>query len=193
MAKIQNWNKKPQTKVAAIENEITPTANEPVEQVKPQKTTNEISLNDIMAEIEALKAENKKLQKVNQFKEAKKINDDPKQFSYKIRGWLPVLSYTSKRKDITKDWTFKNQFGTIESNHLLVLNLADGSTTEVEITDFNANFTRSEKEEAKVVDGDGMIVKDFSKLINYGGVENTSYVFDHPTYWEITVLYSAIN
>jgi hypothetical protein len=70
----------------------------------------------------------------------------------------------------------------MESNHLLVLNLANGDTAEVEVTDFNANFTRSEKQTAKVIDEDGMEVKDFSKLINYGGVEKTKYVFQHPTY-----------
>lgn len=158
-----------------------------------ETAVSEPTLNELLARMESLEAENKKLQRVNVHKEAKKINDDPKQFNYKLRGWVPVLSFTSKRKDPTKDLLYKNQFWSMESNHVLVLKLADGNEEEVEVTDFNSNFTRSEKQEAKIIDSDGMIVKDFTKLVNYGGVEDTQYVFTHPVYWEITVLYSAIN
>jgi hypothetical protein len=59
---------------------------EKTKEVKSTTASSEDTLNQILARLEAVESENKSLKKVNQFAEAKKINDDPKQFSYKIRG-----------------------------------------------------------------------------------------------------------
>tara|TARA_R110000851_G_scaffold40208_3_gene101569 strand:+ start:2749 stop:2925 length:177 start_codon:yes stop_codon:yes gene_type:complete len=55
----------------------------------------------MMKMMEAMQAKLDKLEAKdsNAFVDAKKINDDPKQFSYKIWKNKPVLSYTSKVRD----------------------------------------------------------------------------------------------
>lgn len=40
---------------------------------------------------------------------------------------------------------FKNQFGQWESNHYLELSLADGSKVDVEVNEFNRDYTLSDK------------------------------------------------
>jgi hypothetical protein len=55
----------------------------------------------------------------------------------------------SKRKDPSKELVFKNQFNNYESNHVLVLSLANGETAEVEVNEFNKHYMSSDKIVAK--------------------------------------------
>lgn len=70
----------------------------------------------------------------------------PRKYSYKMRGWVPVLSYVSKRKDNTKDFLYKRGNEYI-NNHMLVLTLAerdkhwDYKQVEVDVLDFNRDYT----------------------------------------------------
>lgn len=102
----------------------------------------------VLEEIAKLKSENELLKDkmVHPAIKWREINNDNKKFSYKMRWGIPVLSYVSKRKDPSKDFVFKNQFWQYDdTNHILVLSLADWTTQEVQITEFNRDFTRSEK------------------------------------------------
>lgn len=64
---------------------------------------------------------------------------------------VPVLNYTSKRKDKSKDLLYKNSAGVYVSNHFLDLELADGGKVSVEVNEFNGSKTKSELQECKVI------------------------------------------
>ena len=81
---------------------------------------------------------------------------------------------------------FKNVYGEMESNHLVELHLADDTTVDVEVNEFNQSVQRSEKITAKdhrsdIIDTDTKLPK-----VEY-------FVFDTPEYGEIKVLPYAIN
>ena len=81
----------------------------------------------------------------NPFKDGKRVYEWPRAYCYKMWGWVPVIWFTSFRKDPTKDLVYKNQWGTWESNHYLKLQLADGNEVDVEVNEFNRDYTLSEK------------------------------------------------
>jgi hypothetical protein len=62
---------------------------------------------------------------------------------------VPVLSYISKKKDPSKDFVFKNSFGWFESNQILELTLANWTSIDVDVIEFNKHFQKSEKLPAK--------------------------------------------
>ena len=137
-------------------------------------------LSAILARLERLEKENAELKetKENPFTKAKKIYEWPRHYSYKMWAGVPVLGYTSKRKDPSKDLAFKNQFWELQSNHYLVLQLANWETEEVEVNEFNASFARSDKLPAKVVTNeDGSIC----------------YWFKEAEHWEFLVNNNIIN
>jgi hypothetical protein len=138
-------------------------------------------LNEVLKRLEALERENQALKewKENTFKKAREIYQWPRAYSYKLWWGVPVLSYTSYKKDESKDWLYKNPQGQFVSNHYLELTLASGKTISVEVNEFNSAFTRSEKITPKTVLTDG--------------VTPTWYVFLDETYGEFTVLPSMIN
>ena len=99
----------------------------------------------------------------------------PSKYAVSLRGWIPVLAWESFRKDPTKDFEFKNQFGQYETNHYMRLMLADG--TQVEVTNYNFLRDRSKTEPMFCKE-----VKDESW--------KTTYVFDTGTYGQLTILNS---
>lgn len=122
---------------------------------------NRITLEDILQRMDKLERENAELRegKMNVFTEWKKFYDWPRKFCYKMWGWVPVLSYKSFKKDPTKDLMYKNQFGAWVSNHYLKLSLANGKDAEVEVNEFNRDYTLSEKEFAeKATDNRGNVL-----------------------------------
>jgi len=160
---------------------------EPEQGVEPiQSSQHDMS---ILKRLEQLEARNRELEKkVNEeekttFQKAKEINKDPRKFSYSMWWWVPVLSYKSKKIDNTRDWHFKNKFGEYESNHLLELKLADGSTTDVEVVEFNRSATKSEKMIAYDENGEYILL----------GSNPKSFTFKTEEHWEFTVLPCIIN
>lgn len=114
----------------------------------------------------------------NPIREAKKRYTGPREFSFKLRGWVPVLSYQTTRKDPTKWLRYKNQFGHYTNNQLLKLSLADKSTVDVDVEDFLAHSDRSEKMRCQVItDENGDKV----------------YKFNTDNWGEFTVLEKVIN
>ena len=116
----------------------------------PVKEVKNPDLNSILERLEKVEQENEALKsKKNMFIKAKERYTWPRTFSYKIRGEVPVLSFTTFRKDPTKELQFKNQFWHHESNHYLHVSLANWEMVDVEVNDFNRNHTKSDKLEAK--------------------------------------------
>ena len=143
------------------------------------KTENK-DLSTILERLDRLEKENAELKetKENPFTKAKKKYEWPRHYSYKIWAWVPVLGYVSKRKDPSKDLAYKNQFWELQSNHYLVLSLANWKTEEVEVNEFNSSCVRSEKLPAKVV-------------TNEDG--STCYWFKTKEFWEFIVNQNIIN
>lgn len=120
--------------------------------ISQTQTTTDDSTLALLQKMEQMQSQINELQKwtSNQFEDAKKHYDWPRMFSYKIWGWLPVLSYETFKKDATKWLTFVNWWR-LESNHWLRLKLYDFDTREIveqeaECTHFNREFLRSEKQ-----------------------------------------------
>lgn len=145
------------------------------------KPVNQPDLSNVLERLERLEQENQELKaaKENQFIKAKERYEWPRKYSYKLWGWIPVLSYESYRKDPSKDLTFKNNFWHYESNHYLKLSLANGETVNAEVTEFNRDYTRSDYNDAEL------------RTDNKGNI--LWYVFNDTTYWELLVSLSAIN
>lgn len=114
-------------------------------EVRTEATNN--SMDAILERLDRLEKENAELRegKMNVFTEWKKVYTWPRAYCYKMWGWVPVIWFTSYRKDKTKDLVYKNQFGQWESNHYLELKLANGDTVDVEVNEFNRDYTLSEK------------------------------------------------
>ena len=167
----QVWAEK---KAKALQEPIKETTK--VEPVIKQPTDDKLSA--ILKRLEMLEAENQKLKAndpVSIARSKKEIFKWPRQYSFTLRGWKPVLSRTSKRKDSTRDLVFKNQFGQYESNHLLELKLWDGTTLDVDAELYNRDKKKTEPMPCKL-------------LTNEEG--DTSYIFNTSDYWEITILSS---
>ena len=143
-------------------------------------------LDAILKRLESLESENKELKDqiapVNTIKDGKKFYEGPRHYSFKLWGWKPVLNYTSKKKDPTRDYVYKNQYGEYVENQILELTLlwneGKTETQEVIVTQFNDGFIRSDKMEAKV---------------ESDGVNPTAYVFNTAEFWEFSVDPRIIN
>lgn len=141
-----------------------------------------VDLTSVLARLDSLESENKLLKSQvnpeNMFKKAKERYEWPRNYSYKLWGDVPVLSYTSIKKDKTKDFTYKNHLWVLTNNQFLELSLADGKTVEVDVHEFNNNFSRSEKLPAEPITD---------------GVTVTGYKYKDSTYGEFIVSAKLIN
>lgn len=148
------------------------------ESAQPQN----VDLTSVLERLDRLETENQQLKAQvnpeNKFKKAKEKYEWPWNYSYKLWGGVPVLSYKSVRKDATKDFTYKNHLGVLINNHFLELTLADKKTLQVDIHEFNLNCTSSEKLPAEPI-SDGVTV--------------TGYKFKDSEYGEFIVHKSLIN
>jgi len=194
MAKLNDakfGNKKTEDKAKKIETENkTPVVNDGKGDPKPkQKETdnkNAPDLSSILERLDTLEKENKALREKDwgtEKSDPKKKYDWPRLVSYKMRGWIPVLSYTSEKKDKTRDWSFKNEKWLLVSNHNLVLSLANDKEIKVDVNEFWQSFERSEKMEVKNTDWNVI------KL----GMHPDVYVFDTEAFGDIKVLSNIIN
>lgn len=115
----------------------------------PEQAINNVDLTSVLARLDALETENQKLKSQvnpeNKFAKAKEKYQWPWNYSFKLWGEVPVLSYKSIRKDKTKDFTYKNHLWVLTNNHFLEMTLADKTTVEVDINEFNLNRSISEK------------------------------------------------
>lgn len=141
-----------------------------------------VDLTSVLARLDSLESENKLLKSQvnpeNMFKKAKERYEWPRNYSYKLWGDVPVLSYTSIKKDKTKDFSYKNHLNVLTNNQFLELSLADGKTVEVDVHEFNNNFSRSEKLPAEPITD---------------GVTVTGYKYKDSTYGEFIVSAKLIN
>ena len=144
----------------------------------PQMSTD---VEAILARLDKLEKENDELRnwQMNVFTKGKEIYEWPRSYSYKMWGWVPVLWFTSFKKDPTKDLVYKTQFWQWESNHYLKLYLADWKEADVEVNEFNRDYTNSEKMVAE------------KRTDNKWNLEG--YAFNVEPYGEIIVKHYAIN
>ena len=117
---------------------------------KAEEPKTNYDMEAILDRINKLEKENEELRTWkmdvnNPFKDGKRVYEWPRAYCYKMWGWVPVIWFTSFRKDPTKDLVYKNQWGTWESNQYLKLQLADGNEVEVEVNEFNRDYTLSDK------------------------------------------------
>lgn len=142
----------PQTAVPEVQNTTPPVSNtEPVAQpTAPVELPDSKPIPDfqtmMMERMDKLEAENAELKAwfIHPNVQGHEVNNDPKQFMYKLRGWIPVVSYVSKKKDPTKDFLYQNQFGQfVEDNHVAELHLANGTTIDVPMNEFWKHHTKS--------------------------------------------------
>ena len=114
----------------------------------PEQAT-QVDLTSVLARLDSLENENKLLKSQvnpeNMFKKAKERYEWPRNYSYKLWGDIPVLSYKSIKKDQTKDYSYKNHLWVLTNNQFLELTLANDTKVEVDVHEFNNNFSRSEK------------------------------------------------
>ncbi len=165
---------------------MNPEVSEEVNIATPNENTSNQDLNTILSRLDNLETENKSLkdqvEKRNPIADGKKFYEWPRHYSFKLWSWMPVLDYKSKKKDSSRDYVYKNQYGEYVQNQILELTLLkiDGKTkTEnVIITEFWDGFTRSDKMECKV---------------ESNGSSPTGYVFDTKEFWEFTVDPKVIN
>lgn len=145
----------------------------------------------VLERLERLESENKELkekvgaEKVNPFKKGREHYKWPRTFSYRLWGTVPILSAETFRKDPTRDLLYKNANWVWITNHYVKLKLANDQEVEVVIDDYNRDFLRSEKLEAKDQHGQVITEKNLDDV--------QSYTFETKDYWTITVLSSVIN
>lgn len=184
--KAKALNAEPKQAVETAEESVEKFISKKEEKVAPEVTTKPVSTDDLMkqmmqkmaqmeAELTKVKSDNAELMKKdeNLFLKAREKYKWPRKYSYKLRGGVPVLSYVSKRRDPTKDWRYKNQFGQFESNHDLELSLADWTKVNVDVDDFWRDFNKSEFYEAEKV--------------------NWGFKFTSSEYWEFIVSDNIVN
>ena len=147
----------------------------------PEQAT-PVDLTSVLARLDSLESENKLLKSQvnpeNMFKKAKERYEWPRNYSYKLWGDVPVLSYTSIKKDKTKDFSYKNHLWVLTNNQFLELSLANDKTLEVDVHEFNNNFSRSEKLPAEPITD---------------GVTVTGYRYKDSIYGEFIVSAKLIN
>ncbi len=82
---------------------------------------------------------------------ASRINEDPKEFNYRLWNGKPICSSISLKLDPTRALVDRNKHGQYESNHLLELTFFDGTKESVDIDVWGANFERSPKMVAAIL------------------------------------------
>ena len=142
-------------------------------EVQPDK------LQQILERLERVEKENEELKKgkENMFVKAKERYAWPRKYSYKMWANKPVLSYESFKKDLSKDFQYKNEKWVFVSNHYLRVTLADKSVVEVEVDEFGASFTRSDKLDCAVIERNG----------------KKEYEFNTSDFWTFVVAENCIN
>lgn len=164
----------------AVETESTVGAEETLPQTQP--IGNDSVVQALLEQVKMLTQEVNKIKssenKAQMFIDAKKINDDPKQFRYKIWGWIPVLSSKSKKKDITKPYMYFTPKWEQIVNQLVTLSLADWTEVDADVNEFGQFHESSTLQVATI------------KTAPNG---DKSYIFNTTEYWEIEVLSSVIN
>lgn len=148
-----------------------------IEQKVEQQDSN-VDISALVAEVRALREENQAIRKEmnegkeNIFKTWKERYEWPRHYSYKMWWWVPVLNYTSFRKDPTKDFEYKNPINQQwVHNHYLILELANWEKPEVEVTEFNKSSVLSDKVPCNVVSNGSTVTwyefdtDDFGKFI----------------------------
>lgn len=147
---------------------------------KPEQAS--VDLTSVLARLDSIEAENQRLKAQlspeNKHTKWKEKYTWPWNYSYKLWWDVPVLSYKSFRKDKTKDFSYKNHLWVLINNHFLELLLADNTTVEVDVNEFNLNRSVSEKLPAEVITD---------------WVTVTGYKFNDPTHGQFIVSASLIN
>jgi hypothetical protein len=101
-------------------------------------------------------------------------------YKYKLWGTKIVVEYTSEKRDKTKDYTYRNNFGKMEENHMLNLYLVDPHNPDeitqelVGYSDFGNNHQYSEFYPAKRKETKNSIT----------GAQNTLYDKETFTQWK---------
>lgn len=164
------------------------------ETVKQEVNNNDI-VQTLLAKIESLEAKQQQLEKKvseeekTTFEAAKERNVQPKEYRYKLWWWVPVLNFTTKRKDPTKDLVYE-VWWVAYNNHLLVLELEWGKKLEVDAIDFWKSHTWSKMQVALDANTRKPIVPNDKWLITSVPQE---YIFTTPEWNEILVNVNAIN
>ena len=166
--------------MAKFEKKIVEDVENVVETTKPAEVKDD-GLKAILDRLEKLEKENDELKKgkMNVFVSWREVYDWPREYSYKLWWGVPALSYKSFKKDPTKDLMYKDKFGQRTSNHYLKIELANWKEVEVEVNEFNRDFTRSEKMRAE---------KCTDNRWNLLG-----YEFDTEDWWKFIVSENMIN
>lgn len=142
----------------------------------------------IIERMEKLEQQNILLQQQLQTSSQPKIRNPkeryvwPRTYSYKLWNWVPILSYTTKKQDPTRDLVFQKNW-IWEDNHLLCLSLADWKKVDVLIKDFWQWYTKSDKMFATVIMTRN--TSDWNPI--------TLYEFEHQDYGKFVVDSNVIN
>lgn len=164
----------------AVETESTVDTEETLPQQQP--TGSDPVVVALLEQVKMLTQKVNKLQdsenKAQMFVDARKINDDPKQFKYKLWAWIPVLSAKSKKKDATKPYMYFTPKWEQIVNQLVTLSLADGTEVDADVNEFGQFHESSAMQVATI------------KTMPNG---EKSYIFNTAEFWEIEVLSSVIN
>ena len=70
----------------------------------------------------------------------------PMYASYSMRGWVPIISRTSEKKDKTRSFRYKNEHNAVVNNHYVRLELANWKNLLVDVEEFNAERELSKKQ-----------------------------------------------
>lgn len=148
----------------------------------PEQAPQNVDLTSILARLEASEAKTKeleaKLTPENKFLKGKERYEWPRNYSFRLWGGVPALSYKSVKKDLTKDFTYKNHLWVQINNHFLEVSLANGKTETIDVNEFNLNRVMSDKIPAEPVTD---------------GVTVTWYRFTIPDYEPFIVSSNLIN
>lgn len=149
-----------------------------------------VDMSAVLARLNTLEKQNAELtaqvNPVNKFTKSRERYEWPWNYSYKMWGDVPVISYKSIKKDNTKDFTYKWPLGDVLSNQILVISLADGNEVKVDATEFGKHFTTSEKIQAQPMKNGLPFIEDTTKKAD-------SYQFTHDTYGSFIILSNLIN
>lgn len=159
---------------------------DPKKEAEKNTNSGNPQLDAIMARMDALENENKALKsdmEKGKPKDPKKKYTWPRAYSFKIWGGMPVLSWTSFKKDPTMDFVDKNPItGKIVENQMLKLSVMgkDKKETEIDVlaVEFGKNHKMSDKIKCEVLKN---------------GDEVTGYKFNEEHFGEFTVLPDFIN
>lgn len=145
----------------------------------PKEAPKQLDLKSILDRLERQDAEIAALKTKDKDKFFKKEKYKwPRNYKFSLRGWIPVLSRVSVRKDPTKDFVYKNEAGVYMSNHYLDLKLANGKTVNVEVNTYNRDKQKTEP---------------LPCTVSTDETWETVYIFNTPDYGKISILSSFIN